>query len=61
MFPIALDLTVVPVILVGNGEKTLRRLTLLEQCGAGKLRVFSEQPSDALRAQAGDRLVEHLP
>lgn len=61
MFPIALDLSLYPVILVGNGQKTVRRLGLLEECGAQNIRVFSDQPSASLQKLAGARLVGRLP
>jgi len=31
MFPIMLDLSIVPVVLVGNGAQALRRLALLDE------------------------------
>ncbi len=61
MFPVALDLAILPVILVGNGPKTLRRLRLLEECGAKQVRVFANQPDAALQEAAGNRLTFRLP
>jgi precorrin-2 dehydrogenase/sirohydrochlorin ferrochelatase len=61
MFPVAIDLSILPLILVGNGQKTLRRLKLLEECGAAYIRLFADQPDAALVAAAGERLVRRLP
>jgi precorrin-2 dehydrogenase/sirohydrochlorin ferrochelatase len=61
MLPIVLDLARVPVALVGRDAQALKRLRQLEADGAARVRVFSDAPSDALRAYAGGRLVEHLP
>jgi precorrin-2 dehydrogenase/sirohydrochlorin ferrochelatase len=38
-----------------------KRLAYLDEAKAQRVVVFSEQPSDALRQAAGDRLVEKLP
>ena len=61
MLPIALDLARLPVILVGRGAATCRRLSQLDQAGAGRLAVFSDRPAPALIAAAGDRLRHRLP
>jgi precorrin-2 dehydrogenase/sirohydrochlorin ferrochelatase len=61
MFPVALDLTRIPVLLAGNGELLRKRLAYLDEAGAAKVTVFSDAPSDALRQAAGARLVERLP
>lgn len=61
MLPVVLDLARVPVALVGRDTQALKRLRLLEADGVPRVRVFSDTPSDALRAHAGDRLIERLP
>lgn len=61
MLPIVLDLARVPVALVGREAQALKRLRQLEADGAARVRIFSDAPSDALRAYAGDRLVGRLP
>jgi precorrin-2 dehydrogenase/sirohydrochlorin ferrochelatase len=61
MLPIVLDLTRVPVALVGRDAQALKRLHHLEADGVARVRIFSDAPSDALRDHAGDRLVERLP
>lgn len=61
MFPITLDVARLPIMLVGNGMATLRRLELLDDAGAPHVTLFADAPSDALRTQAGERLIEHLP
>ena len=61
MLPIVLDLARVPVALVGRDAQALKRLRLLEADGVARVRIFSDTPSEALRAYAGERLVERLP
>lgn len=61
MFPVALDLTRIPVLLAGQGELVLKRLAYLDEAGAAQLRVFCPQPSPELRQAAGARLVEKMP
>lgn len=61
MFPIALDLTRLPVLLTGQGELLLKRLAHLDEAKAQRLVVFCEEPSEALKRAAGNRLVEKLP
>ena len=61
MFPIVLDVATIPVVLVGNGIATLRRLELLDEAGTNHVTVYADAPSDELRQKAGSRLVEKLP
>jgi len=61
MLPIVLDLARVPLTLVGRDAQALNRLQKLEADGVARVRIFSDAPSDALRAHAGERLVERLP
>ena len=61
MLPVVLDLARVPVSLVGRDAQALNRLRKLEADGVPRVRIFSDAPSDALRAHAGERLVERLP
>jgi precorrin-2 dehydrogenase/sirohydrochlorin ferrochelatase len=61
MLPIVLDLARVPVALVGRDVQALKRLRLLEADGVARVRIFSDAPSDTLRAYAGERLIERLP
>src|SRR5258708_40323960 len=61
MFPVVLDLSILPVILAGNGPQTLRRLTLLDQDRAGLVTVYAPTPSEALAGAAGERLVRRWP
>jgi dTDP-4-dehydrorhamnose reductase len=57
MFPIALNLTTVPVLLYGYGDLTLKRLAYLDEAKAAHVKVFCDEPSEALRKAAGERLV----
>ncbi len=61
MFPIALDVARLETALIGNGSAAARRLGGLDDAGAGRVTVFADAPSAALRDAAGDRLVERLP
>ncbi len=61
MFPIALDLTKVPVLLAGYGELTVKRLAHLDEAEASRVTVFCDEPSQQLREAAGARLVERMP
>jgi precorrin-2 dehydrogenase/sirohydrochlorin ferrochelatase len=61
VFPIVLDLEIVPVALVGSGPLATKRLTQFIQAGARRLTVFSESDDTALAALAGERLIRRLP
>ncbi len=57
MFPIALDLNHVTILLIGNDEKALRRLQQLSDTQT----IYADAPIPALRDYAGARLIERLP
>lgn len=61
MFPLALDVTRLPVALAGNGPAAARRLAALDAAGATRVTVFSQTPDDPLTEAAGGRLVPRLP
>jgi precorrin-2 dehydrogenase/sirohydrochlorin ferrochelatase len=61
MFPVALNLKHIPVVLVGQGELLLRRLAYLDEDNAAHVRVFSANASAELKEKAGDRLTERMP
>jgi len=61
MFPIMLDLATAPVLLVGNGPQTLRRLALLDEDGAGSVAVHAPGAGEALASTAGTRLKRRWP
>lgn len=61
LLPVSLDLSRLSVLLIGNGRRAERRLRLLDEAGAARLRVFSADPGTELSARAGDRLRRHLP
>ncbi len=61
LLPVSLDLSRLSVALIGNGARTERRLRLLDQADAARLRVFAAKPSATLSAAAGDRLNRCLP
>lgn len=51
MFPIALDLTKIPVLLVGSGELLARRLQYLQEAGAAQVTVKENiSPEDMVGA-----------
>lgn len=62
MFPLALDLSLVKVVLIGDGEAGLKRLELLDAAGdAAGLDVYSASPSAVLRERAGSRFKGERP
>lgn len=61
MTPIVLDLSRVPVALIGRRRAAERRLALLEADGQVDIKVFSDAPSDGLALAAGNRLARRLP
>jgi len=61
VLPITLDVARLKVALVGRGDAVLRRLDALDAADARRLVVFSDAPSPALAARAGDRLRRRLP
>ncbi|HTZ81037.1 MAG TPA: NAD(P)-dependent oxidoreductase [Stellaceae bacterium] len=61
MFPVNLDLTYLPVALIGNGARTARRLALLDEDGAENLTVYAPSPSGELARTAGGRLQRRWP
>ncbi len=62
MFPLALDLSLVKVVLVGDGDAALKRLALLDASGdTSGLDVYSASPCAVLRERAGSRLKGERP
>lgn len=61
MFPLFVDIAELPVALAGEGPLVARRLALLDEAGAGRVRVFAPDADAALREAAGDRLTPRLP
>lgn len=61
MFPMSLDLALMPTMLVGGGPASLKRLHLIEASGAPGLRILSPEPDAAFAEAAGDRLERRLP
>lgn len=60
MIPLHLDPQKLHLGLVGRAELAVRRLAWLRAGGADP-QVFSDAPSEVLRAAAGPRLIEKLP
>ncbi len=61
MLPLAVDVSRWRVLLVGDGRAALARLDMLEAAGAEDLAVFAPDPSAAMQARAGRRLLQRLP
>ena len=61
MLPLFVDVSRLRLVVAGNGEATRRRLRLLEEAGAEQVRVFADEPSAALAAEAGARLERRWP
>lgn len=60
MYPVALNLTKIPVLLVGKGELVTRRLVMLQEAGATDVTVV-EEASAADIAKASIVMVAGLP
>ena len=56
MIPVLLDGARLRIALFGNETRTVRRLALLREGGAGNVAVFATRPSGELVAAAGDAL-----
>jgi precorrin-2 dehydrogenase/sirohydrochlorin ferrochelatase len=61
MLPVSLDLARLRVVLVGDGEPGLRRLALLQDAEAQRLKVFAPRPNAEWRNAAGARLIGNVP
>jgi precorrin-2 dehydrogenase/sirohydrochlorin ferrochelatase len=61
MIPVIVDPKQVPIAVVGRGRAAERRLELLQDGGAERLTVYSDEPSAGLAARAGARLHRRLP
>lgn len=61
MLPLALDLSRLPVAVVGRGDVVLKRLRLVDEAGAPQVTVFALSPGPDLAAAAGNRLRPVLP
>jgi precorrin-2 dehydrogenase / sirohydrochlorin ferrochelatase len=61
MIPVLVDPKRAAIALVGRGGAAERRLDVLHEGGAERLRVFSDRPSPGLAARAGRRLQRRLP
>jgi precorrin-2 dehydrogenase / sirohydrochlorin ferrochelatase len=61
MIPVLVDPKRAAIALVGRGGAAERRLDVLHEGGAERLRVFSDRPSPGLAARAGARLQRRLP
>ncbi|HEY5209280.1 MAG TPA: NAD(P)-dependent oxidoreductase [Stellaceae bacterium] len=61
MLPIVLDLGRLDAILVGDGPAAEKRLTLLDEAGAARLRVFAPMASADFARWAGARMKARLP
>jgi len=61
MFPLAIDLGLMPTMLVGGGPASLKRLQLIDSSGASSLRILAPEPDAAFEEAAGARLERRLP
>lgn len=58
MFPILVDIKARKIVLAGEGDALEKRLALLDETRPDALTVVAAAPSAALRARAGDRLLD---
>lgn len=61
MFPVALDLSHLPVAVIGNTDPAAKRVAQLIVAGASDLVVYADAPCEAMVEAAGERLVRRLP
>lgn len=61
MLPLALDLSRLPVAVIGRGEVVSKRLALVDEAGAAQVLVFAPGAGPALRERAGGRWRDGLP
>lgn len=61
MLPITLDVALLKVAVIGNGQAAFRRLQQLDQAKAPNVDVYADAPNAEIKRQAGDRLIERLP
>lgn len=60
MFPLMLNITSLPIMLVGGGELP-SRILMLEEFGASDIYAFSTTATEDLKKAAGTRLIERWP
>ena len=60
MFPMMLDVTMLPIMIIG-GPGILERLVALERDGAAELHVFAPAPTPELAAASAGKLLERWP
>jgi len=60
MFPLMLDVTDIPIMVVGGASAT-SRVSVLREHGATDIHVFAEAPAPELAAAAGERLQARWP
>jgi precorrin-2 dehydrogenase/sirohydrochlorin ferrochelatase len=61
MLPVTLNLSLLRVALIGTGGGIFRRLKKLDAADAKHVTVFDADASEALKQQAGERLIMRLP
>jgi precorrin-2 dehydrogenase/sirohydrochlorin ferrochelatase len=61
MLPLMVDVTSLPVAIVGNGDSALARLRLVEEHGARDVTVYAEDAKSELASAAGPRLIPRWP
>jgi len=60
MFPLMLDISNVPIMVIG-GDSMVGRIAAFDEHGVSRLHVFTPSPSEELRAVAGSRLQSRAP
>jgi len=61
MFPVSLDLQILKAAVAGSGPAARQRVRLLDEAGAGDVRVFAPGADAQMTEAAGSRLVDRLP
>ena len=61
MLPIILDVSSLKVAVIGNGLQAVKRLDMLRDADVSEIDIFSPDPSDEMKAAAGNEVKLHLP
>ena len=61
MLPIILDVSSLKVAVIGNGLQAVKRLDMLRDADVSEIDIFSPDPGDEMKADAGNVVKLHLP
>ena len=61
LLPLMLDVTALPIFVVGNGKSAAQRMVMLDEHGADQVHIFSTEPTPEVRTAAHSRLITRWP